>query len=118
MRVGAELPHCRVCGSRTRLVPGCSFAAADRDLFEELSEIIAHGGITTTEAEVLALEAQRALWSGSYANLLEKLGTRLPGLLPIQVAIGKNAGGQRRALVIVRSVLEALTTLRTSPPRA
>jgi hypothetical protein len=114
----SELSTCRICGGDTRLVPGCSFAATDRDLFEELSYIVEQGGITTTEAEAFGLEAQRALWSGAYNQLIERLASRLAGLLPIQVAIGKNSGGQRRLLAMLRVIFDALSTLRTTPARA
>lgn len=112
---GRELPVCESCGSDTRLVPGCSFAAADRELFDELSHIAAHGGISIADAEAFALEAQRALWSGAYESFLERLGQRLPGLLPIQVAVGKNTAAQKRVISLLRAILDALTTLRTSP---
>jgi hypothetical protein len=96
-------------------VPGCSFGASECDPFEELSQIVAHAGITTSEAEALGLEAQRALWSGAYPALIERLADRLAGLLPIQIAVGNNASGQRRLLAMLRVIFDALAALRTSP---
>src|SRR4051812_8731384 len=87
---------CSACAADARIVPGCSFSIDDREQFEELSEIVWHAKITPMEAQSYATEAQRALWSGSYAPTLEKLTGHLLGLLPLHVAVGRNFEAQRR----------------------
>jgi hypothetical protein len=104
---------CDTCGAESRVVPGCSYGEGERDAFEELATIVAEGRVTPTEAHAYGSETERALWSGSYGSLLEKLLVRLPGLLPHQVAAGKNAGAQRRILAKLKTILEALATARS-----
>jgi hypothetical protein len=113
-----ELPACNICEGETRVVPGCSFGQEDHQLFEELSEVFAQGAVSTLEAQELALEAQRALWSGAYASLLDKLSRRLPALLPTQMVIERSSIAQRKLLTVSRAILEALTTLPPALPRA
>ncbi|RYZ07528.1 MAG: hypothetical protein EOO73_11125 [Myxococcales bacterium] len=103
---------CKSCGAEARIVPGCSFPEAEKEAFEELSGIVAEGSITPTEGRSLAVEIERALGSGSYRSLLATLSVRLPGLLPHEVAAGKNAGAQRRILAKLKTVFEALGTAR------
>jgi hypothetical protein len=106
--------ECKSCGGRTRAIPGPSFEAADRELFHELGHIIADGCITRSEAEEFATEAQRALWSGAYSTFIVRLTVRLPTLLRTQVVVGRNSGGQRRMIVILKTICEALSASRSS----
>ena len=102
---------------RVRVVPGCAFTARDAEFFHELSEIIAEGALTSLEAQAFALEVQRTLGASIHTKLLDSLVRRLPGLLPVQAAVGKNPVAQRRALIIMRTVLDALATVhRPSTP--
>jgi hypothetical protein len=103
---------CKTCGADACVVPGCSYGALDREAFEELSAIVAEGNLTPMEAQSHAMEVERGLWSGAYHDLLEGLCVRLPGLLPHQVAAGKNSGAQRRILLRLKTILEALATAR------
>lgn len=103
---------CKTCGAESRVVPGCSYGEAEHDAFEELATIVAEGRMTPAEAQMYGLDAERALGSGAYTSLLEKLSVRLPGLLPHQVAAGKNSGAQRRILGKLKTILEALATAR------
>lgn len=101
---------CASCGARARIVPGCSFADAERETFEELSAIVAEGSVSALEARAHATALERALGSGSYGAALEKLSERLPGLLPSQVAAGRNASALRGMVMKLKTVLEALAT--------
>lgn len=103
---------CRTCGAEARIVPGCTFPEVEREAVEELSEIVAEGNITPMEARSYAAELERALWSGAYRPLLATLSVRLPGLLPHEVAAGKNSGAQRRVLARLKTILDALGTAR------
>lgn len=105
---------CARCGAEVRIVPGCSYAERDGEVFEELSDVVAEGNLTPTEALGLAQAVQHALWSGSYSAVLETLVLRLPGLVPVQVAAGRNSGAQRRALGMLKTVLDAMATARRS----
>lgn len=95
-----------------RVVPGCSFAAADREDFAELCQVVAEAHTTRIEAQTYALAVQHALWSGSYLPLLERLSGRLVGLLPLQTSAGKSSAAQRRIVVMLKTIFEALSTLR------
>ncbi len=101
---------CKRCGSDARVAPSCSYSDADREQFEELSCVVAEANTTRTEAIVYAEAVQHALWAGNYAEKLEKLCGRMPGLLPTQIAAGKNAAAQRRILVKLQSILQAQAT--------
>ncbi len=105
---------CATCGGYARVVPGCSYGAKDREAFQELSGIVAEGNLTPTEAQSFASQGERALWSGTYPPLIEALCARLPGLLPHQIAAGKNPTAQRRILDKLRTILDALATARRS----
>jgi len=129
IRDAQSQPTCAACGAEARVVPGCSFAEAERAQFEELSEMVTRANITHTDAQRFSEESQRAISLGTYARLLEKLTERLSGLLPMQVAAGKNLGAQRRILLKLQTIFAALATAhRTSaeypiasklpPPRA
>lgn len=93
-------------------MPGCSFGAAERAQFEELSEIVAQSNIKATEAYGYAEETQRALRSDAYAAQLERLTTRVLGLLPLILAAGKNLALQRSILSKLQTIFEALGTAR------
>jgi hypothetical protein len=103
---------CNVCEGQVRVVPGCSFAAEDREQFQELSDIVARPTFSPTEAQGYAAETRRALWSGAYAPHLEKLTVRFLGLLPLHLAIGKNFAAQRRVLIKLQIIFEAIATAR------
>jgi hypothetical protein len=105
-------PTCKACGGDARIVPGCSYAEADREQFEELSEILAEAHVTPREAQSYAAEARRSLWSGAYAQQLERLTVRLLGLLPLHLAAGKNYDAQRRIMHKLQTIFEALATAR------
>jgi hypothetical protein len=103
---------CKTCGADARVVPGCSFPASEQESFEELSAIVAEGSLGPTEARGYGAQVERALYSGSPASILEVLSERLPGLLPHQVAVGRNSGAQRRILSKLKTILEAIGTAR------
>jgi len=110
---GQEL-SCRVCGAGARVVPSCGFSASEREHFDELSEIVAEANVTPLEAGDFVAAVQRGLWSGAYTAALETLSVRLLGLLPMQVAAGRNSAAQRRILIKLKTIFEALATARRS----
>lgn len=99
---------CPTCGADARVAPSCSYPESEREQFEELSDIVVEANVTRAEAHGYAETVQRALWSGSYTRELERLCARMPGLLPMQVAVGKNSGAQRRILMKLQTILQAL----------
>jgi hypothetical protein len=101
---------CPSCGADARIAPSCSYPEADRAQFEELSEVVAEANMTRTEAASYADTIRHALWSGSYTRELERLCVRMPSLLPVQLAAGKNSGAQRRVLVKLQTILQALSS--------
>jgi len=108
---GQRLLACSRCGSEAQLTPSCSYGDADREEFEELSCVVAEGNLSRSEAQVRADTISRALWSGSFDEHLERLCQRMPGLLPMQIAAGRNRAAQRRILVKLQSILQALATV-------
>jgi len=102
---------CARCGADARVVPSCSYSESAREQFEELSDVVAEANVTRAEARGSAEAVQHDLWSGSYTRALERLCTRMPGLLPMQIAAGKNAGAQRRILVKLQTILQALASM-------
>lgn len=104
--------NCKSCGAEVRIVPGCSYGESDREDFQELSDIMVEAAVTPAEARGHGAAVQRALWSGAYAQLIETLCERLPGLVPLQAAAGKNSGAQRKILMKLQTIFEALATAR------
>ncbi len=98
---------CRQCHGRAGVVPGVSFAAADQALFEDLQRVVAERTIPPPEAKSLAGDIASVLRTGADSTLLERLTSRLPGLLPIQIAAGANPSARKRALMLLRAIFEA-----------
>lgn len=98
---------CKVCGKPLRIVPGCSLNEDERELFDDLREIISERTIEADEARRMARHIAGALQSGKDQSLLDHLTGRLPGLLPIQMAVGANLVARRRVLKVLRTILEA-----------
>jgi hypothetical protein len=105
-----DCPH---CGGTRRVVPSCSYTSGDVELFEELSETVSRA-LSPVDAQRLAVEVSRALWSGSPAELFNALAVRWPSLVPLVVVTGKNRPGQHRVLLMLKSIFEALALTRRS----
>ncbi len=103
---------CQLCGAAARIVPGCAYTAHDCVQFEELCEIVAEVHLTPAQGQQLAQETERALWSGAFTHSLEKLAGRMPGLVPMQSAAGRNSAAQQRILSQLKTILQALATAR------
>lgn len=101
---------CAVCAAPCRVVPGRSYGAGDRAAFAELSSIVSEGKLTLGEVRGYGAEADRALEAGIHAPVLERLAVRIPGLMPHQIAAGRNVEAQRSVLLKVKTVLDALAT--------
>jgi hypothetical protein len=90
------------------VIPGCIYVERDRELFEELSEIVAEAGVSAREAAQWAASAAEALWSRRFTNTFDVLATRLPGITPLQMAIGTNADAQRRVFQTLKTIFDGL----------
>jgi hypothetical protein len=106
----SELCVCSSCGGKGRITPSCGYSTADLGLFAELTEVVAEGGISPPEAARLSFQVERSLATQSFAPFFETLSSRLPGLTPIQLHIARNRHAQRRALLMFRSIFDALAT--------
>lgn len=106
--------HCRACNSTLHVLPSCSFSEQDRELFEDLRQVVTERTISGAEAKALAADIAGVLRSGSDRGILERLTGRLPGLLPVQLVAGENKLARLRALKILRAILEAKSF--ASPP--
>jgi hypothetical protein len=99
--------RCSRCDAALGVVPGCTFSEEDRILFEDLKQVVAERTIPAPEARGLALDIAGVLRAGTDHGLLERLTSRLPGLVPVQIAAGKNRAARQRALKVLRAIFEA-----------
>jgi hypothetical protein len=104
---------CKSCEAPCRIAPGRSYSAAEQEGFTELSGIVAEARLSPREGRGYSGEAERALWSGIYVPLLERLSVRMPGLLPHQIAAGRNTVAQRSIVTTLKTVFDALATAPT-----
>lgn len=105
---------CPCCGSEARVVPGCTFADTDRELFAELAQVVLEGRVDACETRRLAAQVERALTSGSYAALLGTLSERLPGLTPVEASVAHSPRAQRQTLTMLHIILDAKSSLASS----
>lgn len=103
-------PRCAKCETFIQVLPSCSYSAKDVELFNDLSAVGSEARLTPGQALSHAHQVDRALQSGDYAATLESLSTRMPGHLPIQMAVGRNLTAQRRLLAMWRTILEGLSS--------
>jgi hypothetical protein len=113
-RDSATTPACDDCGGSRRVVPSCSFARDQVPLFEELSAAIGVQ-VEPGEAERLNAETSRALWSGTFSEVFDKLASRWSAVVPVLLMAGDNAAAQRRILLTLKTIFEALMLPRRSP---
>lgn len=109
----AGTPGCAHCGGPRRVVPSCSYTDADVPLFEELSEAVSDG-LGPFEAQRLGLELNRALWSGTTAEIFDALAARWTSLMPLVLVTGRNEAHQRRVLLMLKTIFDALSSARRS----
>ncbi len=107
-------PLCARCSQELRVIPSCSYTQGDVALFDELSETVAEGCVTASDAQQLGRDVAQALWAGTFNEGFESLAARLPGLLPLQLVIGTNARGQQRVFQMLKTIFDALTLTRRS----
>jgi len=106
-------PDCPACGGARHVVPSCCYAPVDVELFEELSDAVADE-LTPLEAEGLAIEVGRALWSGSHTEGLDALARRFPSVMPQALVAGDNQARKRRLLLMLKTIFEAVALTRRS----
>ena len=114
----ADQMACTTCEGFARILPGCSFASGDKVLVEDVSQVIAEGKLSAGEAQAMAHGIERELWKGVSAHLLDSLATRLPGLVLVAESGGNIPSGQRRVLLLLKTILDAIAMNRrtTRPP--
>jgi len=111
--LNGRLP-CESCGDNVLVAPGYSFSEDDRELFEDLKQVVDDRTIEAEEAKQIATHIGSVLRSGVDHDLLERLTNRLPGLLPIQTAAGTNRPARQRALRLLRAIFEAMALGKAS----
>lgn len=111
---------CRACSGRCRVLPGCSFAAKDSELFDELGGAVESAQLTLDEASAFEAQLHQSIQTAIYARTFDVLTDRMPHLIPTRTAIGKNPVAQRRALLMLKTIIEgrlgASTDSASSPP--
>jgi|SRR6478609_1296231 len=105
--LNGRLP-CAGCGANLQVAPGCSFSEEDRELFDDLKQVVQERTVGVAEARNIALRIGSVLRTGADRGLLEELTTRLPGLMPIQLVAGTNQQARQRALRLLRAIFEAI----------
>lgn len=111
---GAEVADCESCSLPLRVLPSRMFSESERSLFRDLSEALGPAGLSSTQAHALIRRVTRAMVERSYLQCWEVLSDRAPGLFARHVVLGSNGQAHQRALVLVRTILEALATTRRS----
>lgn len=111
--VAHAVPACGYCGGARRVVPSCSYVERDVELFEELSGAVGEG-LGPFDAQRLGIEVSRALWSGNVGEIFNTLGARWVSLVPLVLVTGKNEGQQRRILLMLKTIFEAVALTRRS----
>jgi hypothetical protein len=108
------VPGCKRCNGALRVIPSCSYADQDQELFDELAETVAEACIFPSEAKRLAAQVTESLFGGQFGTTFEMLSIRLPGLVPIQTVVGGNTSAQRRVFRMLKTILDALALTRQS----
>jgi hypothetical protein len=99
---------CSSCGASVAILPGCSFTHDDASLFDDLLQVVVEANLTPDLIRQIAFEVAQTLRArGDTGPLLERLTVPLPGLVPLQIATGRNETARRQALRVLRAVLEA-----------
>ena len=109
--------ECRVCSGSARVVPGASFNANDRALFDELSQVVAESSVRPFEAAGLAQELNEVCGPAPTVRC-SKARRAAAGIAAVQAAAGNRSGAQRRALYMMNLIFDTLATARTSPLRS
>jgi hypothetical protein len=109
----ATTPECIDCGGARRVVPSCSFGRDDVPLFEELCAVIGVE-LAPAEAERLNAETSRALWSGTFSDVFDVLATRWSAMVPLLLLAGDSEPAQRRILLALKTIFDALMSTRRS----
>lgn len=104
-----KTPQCSICGQALRVVPSCSYAESDLDLFAELSEMVTNT-LSQSDASRWSTKVDDALWSGALDATLDALVARWPGLLPLRAVVGNNRTQQQRVLQSLKTILGALAS--------
>lgn len=110
----AQPRACEGCEHPLRVVPSRMFQEDERTLFEELSVAISDGCLSSGEAHALNRLVTRAVAEGTYTACWEVLTNRLPALLSRQFVLGGNPCANEKALQLVRTILDAVSTTRRS----
>lgn len=97
---------CAACAARCRIIPGASFAAKDSEFFDELSHAVQMAKLTPAEASTFEAQLHQAILTGSYNRIFDLLTQRMPHLTASHTAIGRNPVAQRRALLMLKVVIE------------
>lgn len=97
---------CAACGARCRVIPGATFAAKDAEFFDELSHAVLAARLAAAEALTFEAQLHQAILTGSYTRIFDLLSQRMPHLIASHTAIGKNPVAQRRALLMLKVIIE------------
>jgi len=108
-----DTPSCTRCNQELRVIPSRSYAETDVELFDELSETVAHS-VSRLDAQRLAQDIDGRLMAGSVTKAFDALVVRWPALLPVRLATGANVKRQQRILQIFKTIFEALAMTRQS----
>jgi len=109
----AQPPDCPHCAGARRVVPSCSYTQSDIALFDELSDAVTEG-LDPIEAQRLGHELSHALWSGTTLEVFDALASRWPSLMPLVLVTGRNETHQRRVLLMLKTIFEAVSLTRRS----
>ena len=97
---------CRQCGTKTRVLPGQSYAPEDAQLFDSLQAVLHEAQLTPLNASQLHGELEGRV--GQPGLALERLIRALPSLATLELVVSNEPSALRKAEGMLVTLLDAL----------
>lgn len=109
--IHAGLARCLECGGAASVLPGESYAENDAALFTSIVATLREADITPPQAALLAseLEARNLLAPG---RCLRRLAQALPPLGVLELVVGNDRAGLRKAEGMLATLLDVMSRAR------
>jgi hypothetical protein len=109
--IPAGLARCLECGGAASVLPGQSYAESDVALFTSIVAALREADITPPQAALLAseLETRYLLAPG---RCLRRLAQALPPLIFLELLVGNDCAGLRKAEGMLATLLDVMSRAR------